>query len=655
MTHPVLGRRMTTTESNSHFETASDLILIVESCGRIASANNEIHPLFSNKAKSLKNLSSVFESKTLSDFLLQQHLSALQGGSTSNSCRLEHDELGAAEIRVSSQLMTADNGSNQVLHRISVINAERETSSTTTTDRGTSYAFQVEKRNDLLSALNNIAVRMMDQKPIQGLLQIIADSIMELTEADSSYINLAKSDGEYLELVAVSGDQRTQIGFKTNKGQGLSGKVLQSKKMEYSSNYNKIRNRIKAFDSAKQACALPLIVSGRIVGVLGFVMEQEAESLFNQIDVVQQFATLASIAIENSMLLEETRNELLRNQSMNALSTAVFENDSFDELLQITIRTIENVVNTVSVSVWSIKNRTSIEKLNVEGYHTATEKQKSIPVVNDSFLVLQWLSSMGSKADNPGSQDLYITEENCGDIERQKHVLIPCFIDDTTDIVFHIGLENGNEISESIQPILKVIGTQFSTAVSRQALQRKVTYQAFHDGLTELPNRIQFDLSLNETVQNRLANQQPFSILFIDLDGFKNVNDTFGHNIGDQLLVEVSRRFQQQMKDDWMLARIGGDEFAAIIKREDCHARAVAESIVLSLEAKFNLKHSIESVGASVGVSHFPLDGASSFDLLKKADMAMYHAKRNGKNQVVMYSDLEWDKGGTEDSCSKAA
>jgi diguanylate cyclase (GGDEF)-like protein len=167
---------------------------------------------------------------------------------------------------------------------------------------------------------------------------------------------------------------------------------------------------------------------------------------------------------------------------------------------------------------------------------------------------------------------------------------------------------------------------------------------AFYDTITELPNREKIKIDGPAAI----AEAKSGTLLFIDLDGFKSINDTFGHNMGDQLLRKVSRRLRQyfhEAKDIYktgqiVLARVGGDEFAAIIPGIESkqQAAAVAGGAIDILRQPFPLGGSQVNIGASVGITMFPEDAGTYEELLVNADLAMYAAKNKGRNTCMFYS-----------------
>lgn len=173
-----------------------------------------------------------------------------------------------------------------------------------------------------------------------------------------------------------------------------------------------------------------------------------------------------------------------------------------------------------------------------------------------------------------------------------------------------------------------LIAAVVSRKVSKQA--QDMEYQAFHDELTSLPNRMLFLDRLAQAITRSQREKIPFAIMLLDLNRFKEVNDTLGHNMGDQLLQQVSCRLNDTVRESDTVARLGGDEFVILMERIVLeHAPEKAEKIIKLLDRPFMLAGQLVDVSASIGIAYFPVHGNDSVSLLQKADLAMYAAKRN--------------------------
>lgn len=174
----------------------------------------------------------------------------------------------------------------------------------------------------------------------------------------------------------------------------------------------------------------------------------------------------------------------------------------------------------------------------------------------------------------------------------------------------------------------------------RKAFEESLRYQATHDELTGLPNRWLFNLQLKQALVRNARSGQRVAVIFLDLDGFKNVNDSFGHASGDALLVQVTGRMRSVMRDNDLLARLGGDEFAILLTdlRDADEAASVATKLQSTLQAVYQLQGQHVYSGASLGLAFYPDDAKDSENLLRYADMAMYQAKAAGRGTYCLYS-----------------
>jgi diguanylate cyclase (GGDEF)-like protein/PAS domain S-box-containing protein len=180
----------------------------------------------------------------------------------------------------------------------------------------------------------------------------------------------------------------------------------------------------------------------------------------------------------------------------------------------------------------------------------------------------------------------------------------------------------------------------FADITSRKDREERLEYLATHDSLTDLPNRALFYDRLNHALTRAQRNQCLVAVMFLDLDGFKEVNDTYGHALGDRLLKAVAQRLESCVRQSDTMARLGGDEFAGLIDELTSLAGAtiVAQNLITALEKPFLIDAVELSVTGSIGVSVYPIDGGNADLLLRKADVAMYRAKSRGKNNFQFHT-----------------
>lgn len=200
-------------------------------------------------------------------------------------------------------------------------------------------------------------------------------------------------------------------------------------------------------------------------------------------------------------------------------------------------------------------------------------------------------------------------------------------------------LREGRESWTNVRGFLLADATQFMMCfidiTSWKTQDSVLRHAAEHDELTGLPNRALLKRTVDSLIQRGI---QPFTVALLDLDGFKKVNDTFGHAIGDAVLIETTRRLTKLIGPDDMLARLGGDEFVIVLVSTDAEqAASRLSSVLLAVARPFDTAPHNAYLGVSIGITEYPTHGSDYSTLLKNADMAMYQAKNGGKNRISIY------------------
>ena len=189
------------------------------------------------------------------------------------------------------------------------------------------------------------------------------------------------------------------------------------------------------------------------------------------------------------------------------------------------------------------------------------------------------------------------------------------------------------------QAMLDQMGQLASVAIENSLLYERLAFQAQHDTLTGLPNRLLFQDRVQQASRVALRHGKKAAVIWIDLDKYKQINDTLGHRVGDEVLCEVARRLQSCLRQSDSVARVGGDEFTVLAQdlTQPADAERVAANILSTFERPFQLASHQTSLTASLGISMFPEHGEDPITLLRNADMAMYSAKRAGGGTFQMF------------------
>jgi len=211
-------------------------------------------------------------------------------------------------------------------------------------------------------------------------------------------------------------------------------------------------------------------------------------------------------------------------------------------------------------------------------------------------------------------------------------------VNNSHDLSAIITLKGKDEICE--------LGSKFNSMFNRlkksdeaiEASEVKIKYLAYHDHLTGLPNRLFLSEQLNHAISLASRMEKMIATMFLDLDDFKMINDTMGHDIGDELLVEVSKRLVNTLRKCDIVARIGGDEFIILIENVENidYINIISKKIIECFNKPFRLNGQECFVTTSLGIAIYPVDGENAEVLIKNADISMYKAKGSGKNKYVL-------------------
>ncbi|MCA9836384.1 MAG: EAL domain-containing protein [Trueperaceae bacterium] len=230
--------------------------------------------------------------------------------------------------------------------------------------------------------------------------------------------------------------------------------------------------------------------------------------------------------------------------------------------------------------------------------------------------------------------------------EIKATLFIPILFEDK--LIASINLDSFSqtlELDEELYAMIRVFSTQIGVLLQRfrlsgelEASNRRLENLANFDPLTGLPNRSHFLKRLNSAIEEQVAG---FALLFIDLDGFKLVNDSLGHTYGDRLLLEVAKRLRKSVRRSDFVSRLGGDEFTIIVNdlENPVIAVKIADKILKSFMQPFSLEGNDFKVTASIGIAHYPAHSQNAQLLIKQADIAMYQAKNLGRNRSFLFTE----------------
>jgi diguanylate cyclase (GGDEF)-like protein/PAS domain S-box-containing protein len=323
----------------------------------------------------------------------------------------------------------------------------------------------------------------------------------------------------------------------------------------------------------------------------------------------------------------------------------------FDQEKSPTTYEIQLIHNFTQIACIAIERKQMIK--NKEIYHLVENNISDLITVIDSTGCILYASPshmpvLGMQpSDIVGKMALnFIQSANEEDIERY----IKEVIDSKSTIITENKLKKadgsllivearGTHISEEDSKNTQKIVVVSRDITSRKSAEETIRYMAYHDPLTGLPNRRKLREKMERLLDITKKGHTSFCILFVDLDNFKMVNDLYGHEIGDSVLVRIAERLKVCLADDYFIARWGGDEFAVVspLSVEEDEVRVMASKLLEEINKPFEQDCCHVAITPSIGISVYPRDGQDLKTLFDKADQAMYRAKDIGKNNIYTY------------------
>jgi len=504
----------------------------------------------------------------------------------------------------------------------------------------------LELRNKLMSALSDVSMRLMERKRVDELMDHIALQAVSLADTDSAFVCLLHESGNYVEIVGAVGRFVEHKGFKQRIGLDVAGLAWELEELVLFDAQANDPEFEALWGNIQRRCAVPFFIDGNFSGLICVALDSVDAGIENCLDVLKLFTRTASIAIANLILINEQKAELTRHAAISELTESIYSASSLRELVDGVCKSLLSVFHSKHVSVCQY----GLDKK----FSLLTEWQNDrAGIRRANFVNVKLMSDSTSQwcVDNKRGVLVRNGENDARDseaVQRIKKVLgigcsitLPLIQDGVVwgALTLGKGIEQ-RDFSDVELSLLDILTGQLASSVQRQNLLDKIHFQAFHDSLTQLPNRLRFENVLSEIVCEKNEKTDRFALLFLDLDGFKAVNDNQGHRVGDELLKQVSKRLAGSLQEKDLLARMGGDEFAVLLRGVKSRESALSIASRLSgaigkkfIVDKYNLK-----IGVSIGVSFYPDNGETVDDLLRNADFAMYEAKAEGNSSVKSFN-----------------
>lgn len=417
-------------------------------------------------------------------------------------------------------------------------------------------------------------------------------------------------------------------------GEGLCGMAAKAKRPIYAPDVSKDSRYLRLVESTQSELAIPLIVRDEVVGVLDCQSDNLNFFDTETIDLLAVFASQASIALFNAEIYSKERKRAAQMEAISAIARQATTIVKLEEMLMQLCISIGTHLPHNSVAILTAESDGSlIHRANGGPLQPFLETSQTLrPLDNPAQAayadmkpqVLAYATKSGSLVFKDAAAELFLPLISAG---RPLGVLV-------------VGSGSINAFPSDDVAMFESIADICATAIQNGYYFQKVEALAYVDGLTGVFNRRHFELRIAEEIERASRYDSTLSVIIVDIDHFKRVNDEFGHLLGDEVLRSVSRMLEQALRKPDTCCRYGGEEFAILLpETSGANAAFVAEKL-RKLVSAYEFPGIPRQITISAGVADFPRCGRTRDDLVRAADDSLYLAKQSGRNRVMSPDNL---------------
>src|SRR5882762_6728417 len=484
------------------------------------------------------------------------------------------------------------------------------------------------KEYELLTQIGQAISSRLDQDEV---LRTIQKELGQIFDTSNFYIAFQENDEIRFELET----ENNQVLPKRSRrvSTGLTELIIRTgQALLIRSDLEKTRERLGASQvggqPAKCFCGAPILLGGKPAGVM-VAMSTEREYVFQQrdLEVMQTAAGQVSVAVENARLFAEEQRRSRQLSFLNNISKTAISSEDSEQMLAEIVGEIQKNFQFDHIGIGILDYVTKDIEIKAEAGATAQAKGKRIPL---GLGIVGRVARTGERALVQNAAEGHLL----GVLPDSRTVLcIPITYGETLLGVLNVESREESAFSPQDVLIMNTLADLLATALHNAFVLQKLQQQSITDGLTGIKTRRFFWEALSSEWKRASRSGRPFSVVLVDLDKFKEVNDTLGHLEGDLVLARVGRLLEQKCRQSNVVARYGGDEFVILMPETGVEqAQVLAERLRLWVATDPMLEE--HHITGSFGVASFPLHGFSMEDLIRVADAGMYVAKHAGGNQV---------------------
>jgi diguanylate cyclase (GGDEF)-like protein len=485
------------------------------------------------------------------------------------------------------------------------------------------------KEYQLLTQIGQAISSRLDQ---QDVLRTVQKELGQIFDTSNFYVAFQEGDSIVFHLEVEDGQSLPRRQRKANNG--LTEYVLRTgQPLLIRSDLEHARERLGVTYAprrpARSFCAAPVLVNGKATGVMA-AMSTNREYIFEQrdLDVLKTAAGQVSVAIENARLFGEEQRRSRQFAFLNSVSKTAISSEDAEQMLADIVGHIQKNFRFDHIGIGILDYATKEIEIKVDAGITAREKGRKIPIT----------AGIVGRVARTGETALVNANADGGQIQgllpASRSVLcIPITYGDTLLGVLNVESDQERAFSTEDALVMNTLADLLATALHNSFVFQKLQQQSITDGLTSIKTRRFFWESLLSEWKRASRSGRPFSVVLIDLDKFKEVNDTYGHLEGDLVLARVGRLLEQKCRQSNVVARYGGDEFVILMPETGVEqAQILSERLRLWLATDPTLSE--HHITGSFGVASFPVHGLAAEDIIRVADAGMYVSKKAGGDRV---------------------
>ncbi|MFY9906741.1 MAG: diguanylate cyclase [Terriglobales bacterium] len=484
------------------------------------------------------------------------------------------------------------------------------------------------KEYELLTEIGQAISSHLNQDEVLRTVQV---ELGQIFDTSTFYIAFQEEDEIRFELEIEGGVILPKRSRKF--GNGLTEYILRTgEPLLIESDLEQTRQKLGVefapLRPARSFCAVPIFLGGRPAGVMA-AMSTERESQFQarDLEVMQTAAGQLGVAVENARLFTEEQRRARHLAFLNTISKMAISSEDAAQMMADIVREIQKNFRYDHIGIGIMDYATKDIEIKAEAGTTSQTLGRRIPVGSG---VLGKVARTGVSAlvQNAGPGQL------AGVLPESRAVLcLPISYGETLLGVLNVESRDENAFAPQDVLILNTLADLLATALHNSFVFQRLQQQSITDGLTGIKTRRFFWEALSSEWKRASRSGRPFSVVLVDLDKFKEVNDSLGHLEGDLVLARVGRLLEQKCRQSNVVARYGGDEFIILMPETGIEqAQVLAERLRLWLATDPMLEE--HHITGSFGVASFPVHGFSMEDLIRVADAGMYVSKHAGGNQV---------------------